>query len=293
MSVFKLVLIAAAAFIAALLVVVLEREVKKADLNSGCAGESISPRAFATARLVGDPGEMGWNIEIKSINGQDGYYLLKDISPAIDGIDLPHIFHVSNVPQVLSTKTQSDPSISIDSDDSFALLDAARLAMTIDGIYPVVGDSEVIQVAGSSIGRVSHTAELGIENAIDIKADIGADVMAIRSGVVAYVESRYPDSGCDSSEMLRRGNKIIVVDASGVEIVYGHLQQGSSLVNEGDYVKAGQVIARIGNSGKSVVPHLHIHAGGVTRAGYKTIPIRLGCGSDAAEFPKLGGYRCD
>ena len=39
--------------------------------------------------------------------------------------------------------------------------------------------------------------------------------------------------------------------------LYAHLQPGSIAVAAGDEVEAGQPLARLGNSGNSIAPHLH------------------------------------
>jgi murein DD-endopeptidase MepM/ murein hydrolase activator NlpD len=39
--------------------------------------------------------------------------------------------------------------------------------------------------------------------------------------------------------------------------MYGHLRRGSLTVRPGDRVRAGQPIARCGNSGNSTEPHVH------------------------------------
>ena len=41
--------------------------------------------------------------------------------------------------------------------------------------------------------------------------------------------------------------------------LYAHMQPGSLKVHKGDHVKAGQVIGLVGNTGNSLVPHLHFH----------------------------------
>ncbi len=53
------------------------------------------------------------------------------------------------------------------------------------------------------------------------------------------------------------GNNIVQDLGDGVWAAYAHLRQGSLLVKPGDKVRAGQVIARLGNTGNSNAPHLH------------------------------------
>jgi hypothetical protein len=53
------------------------------------------------------------------------------------------------------------------------------------------------------------------------------------------------------------GNNIILDLGDGVWAMYAHLQRGSLLVEPGDRVKKGQLLAVLGNTGNSNAPHLH------------------------------------
>jgi murein DD-endopeptidase MepM/ murein hydrolase activator NlpD len=53
------------------------------------------------------------------------------------------------------------------------------------------------------------------------------------------------------------GNHIVIDMGDGRFTLYAHLQRGSATVRAGDQVRAGQQIARCGNSGNSSEPHLH------------------------------------
>lgn len=56
------------------------------------------------------------------------------------------------------------------------------------------------------------------------------------------------------------GNHVVIQPAcTGVYILLAHLKAGSLRVRKGDHVKLGQIIGRVGNSGNSTEPHLHIH----------------------------------
>ena len=53
------------------------------------------------------------------------------------------------------------------------------------------------------------------------------------------------------------GNHVIIAHSSGLYTLYAHGQAGSICVSEGQAVKQGQQIMRVGSTGNSTGPHLH------------------------------------
>ncbi|MFE2044669.1 M23 family metallopeptidase [Streptomyces sp. NPDC059477] len=53
------------------------------------------------------------------------------------------------------------------------------------------------------------------------------------------------------------GNHLVLDLGDGHYALYAHMKRGSVTVREGDRVRAGQLLARCGNSGNSTEPHLH------------------------------------
>lgn len=53
------------------------------------------------------------------------------------------------------------------------------------------------------------------------------------------------------------GNYIIIKNSNKIFALFAHLQTNSLIVTEGEKVKAGQIIGRVGHSGNSTAPHLH------------------------------------
>ncbi len=53
------------------------------------------------------------------------------------------------------------------------------------------------------------------------------------------------------------GNYVLIMHNNGLYTLYAHGQNGSRLVNKGDYVKQGQQIMSVGTTGNSTGPHLH------------------------------------
>ncbi|GAA5345994.1 M23 family metallopeptidase [Planifilum fimeticola] len=57
------------------------------------------------------------------------------------------------------------------------------------------------------------------------------------------------------------GNHVILTcDGNDARLLLAHLKRGSVSVKKGEKVKEGQRIGRVGNSGNTSEPHLHIHA---------------------------------
>src|SRR5690606_27402446 len=55
------------------------------------------------------------------------------------------------------------------------------------------------------------------------------------------------------------GNHVVVA-CGRVDVELAHLRQGSIVVRAGDMVGAGDALGRVGNSGNTTEPHLHVHA---------------------------------
>lgn len=84
------------------------------------------------------------------------------------------------------------------------------------------------------------------------------------------------------------GNHVIVEHAPGEFTAYGHLQAGSVQVREGDTVKRGQVVAKVGHSGNSTEPHLHFQ---LMDAPSPLLAVGLPIVFDNVELPFADGPR--
>jgi hypothetical protein len=93
-------------------------------------------------------------------------------------------------------------------------------------------------------------------------------VYAAAGGKVAYIcydmpdmlPGAVPDPAIFRGDMRRiLGNAVAISHGNGEFSYYAHLQQASIEVNVGQVVRRGTRIARVGNSGHSPGPHLHLH----------------------------------
>ena len=85
----------------------------------------------------------------------------------------------------------------------------------------------------------------------------GATIHAAADGEVYSVNDGFLDNPLGRWTDFHSANTVCIRHAHGEYTVYGHLRNGSIVVKEGDKVKAGDVIARGGNSGSSGWPHMH------------------------------------
>ncbi len=81
-------------------------------------------------------------------------------------------------------------------------------------------------------------------------------------GVVTAAADGFPDLDIGVRDSQRPAGNHVVVRYGNADIYVGlaHLKNGSVSVRAGDVVRAGQIIGRVGNSGNTSQPHLHIHA---------------------------------
>jgi murein DD-endopeptidase len=87
--------------------------------------------------------------------------------------------------------------------------------------------------------------------------DYGAEVLAVADGRVSDLKEVFPDND-RSSERSKRAITLDNVFGNYVTpALYAHLQPGNLRVKLGHTVKAGQLLALLGNSGNSDAPHLH------------------------------------
>lgn len=114
----------------------------------------------------------------------------------------------------------------------------------IPAIQPVL-NKDLKRVAsgyGWRVDPVYHTKRF--HHGMDFTAPTGTEIYATGNGVVTFVGWRQG-----------YGNTVIVDHGFGYETLYAHLYKG--LVRHGQKVKRGDIIALVGNTGKSTGPHLH------------------------------------
>jgi len=117
-------------------------------------------------------------------------------------------------------------------------------------LWPLTG--EIVSKYGNNNGQ-KH-------DGIDISARMGEPVKASASGRVIY----------SGDEIKGYGNMLIIKHQGPYSSVYSH--NSENLVSKGSFVKAGDIIALVGDSGRSTGPMLHFEI----RDGKETLdPLRF------------------
>jgi biotin carboxyl carrier protein len=98
----------------------------------------------------------------------------------------------------------------------------------------------------------------------------GHEVLAMAEGTVVHARNDVPDNPKPDEQLQDlwmtlpdpvsavAGNCVVIDHGNGECTALMHLQKGSVSVKVGDRVKQGQVLGRLGSSGDSFGPHLHL-----------------------------------
>ena len=159
--------------------------------------------------------------------GKTVYSLNSDNNENPMNTEIQYIFHDTGdnteyiIVEVIPVKLESTEGIAFDDDQP-----------TI--AFPVIGSGAVTRGFSDD-----HKGS-------DISAKEGTAVVSLYDGEVI-------ETGFDDKE----GNYIIILNDKGGTVKYSHLQNESN-VSEGDEVKLGTEIGKVGSTGQSTGPHVHI-----------------------------------
>lgn len=114
-----------------------------------------------------------------------------------------------------------------------------------DFLFPLARNSKAFRIS-SDFGWRSDpfTGKKAYHSGIDIPADKGTPIYAVKSGTVTR-----------SEKTSSLGNVVVVYHGNGLSTLYCHATE--RLVKVGDTVTRGQTIATVGTTGRSTGYHLH------------------------------------
>jgi hypothetical protein len=144
-----------------------------------------------------------------------------------------------------------------------------RYALDVFGLDP---NGRALRDGAVDFGRSRHQDWIGY----------GTEVLAVADGVVRDVRDGTPEHAplepqAEPDSLTAQGlygNYVVLQIAPKVFVHYAHLQPGSVAVTIGQRLHRGQVLGRLGQSGNSNGPHLHLHVSdAVTFEGSEGLPF--------------------
>lgn len=119
--------------------------------------------------------------------------------------------------------------------------DQRETSSVMGGSMPELDSWPVMGTLSSGFGKRWGRMHKGI----DIAAETGEPIRAVEGGTVVFAGDRGT-----------YGNTVIINHGDGFRSLYAHASKLK--VSSGERVEEGQVIALVGNSGRSTGPHLHL-----------------------------------
>lgn len=108
---------------------------------------------------------------------------------------------------------------------------------------------QVVPLAKYEVGHLFGIADAvhtgGVHSGVDMSAPQGTPIYAIEGGKVIAADWQGA-----------AGKAVTIKTESGVSVLYGHMSSMS--VDKGDKVETGQKIGKVGSTGNSTGPHLHL-----------------------------------
>ncbi len=118
-----------------------------------------------------------------------------------------------------------------------------KKAFYLSGFTRPVKGGRITSVFGSQ--RILNGVPKNPHNGLDIAAPAGTPVYAASDGIVRLTGNNF----------YYNGNFVLIDHGQGLSTIYLHLSK--ILVENGTRVKKGQIIGKIGTTGRSTGPHLH------------------------------------
>jgi murein DD-endopeptidase MepM/ murein hydrolase activator NlpD len=182
--------------------------------------------------------------KILKIKYDDGQVLLKKIELPTRKYRVQRINNkkqqFSATPDSLKKRIKRERAISKKAKRKIGKIDSAYYQA---GFTRPIKGGRISSVFGSQ--RILNGVPKNMHNGIDIAVPRGTPVYAMTDGVVILTADNF----------YYAGNHIIIDHGQGLNSFYLHLNK--ILVKEGQFVKRGEVIGRVGTTGRSTGPHLH------------------------------------
>ena len=147
-----------------------------------------------------------------------------------------------------------------------------------NGHFHVKPQNHALDIVGLNALGMRSATFTGGEN-LDNYAIFGQQIYSPIDGTIMVVVDKFDDQNPPVTDVEHLAGNHVLIESGGVEVLLAHLKKGSVLVNEGDFVTTKTPIGRVGNTGNTSEPHLHMHAesGGIPKTilNGKAVPFTI------------------
>ncbi len=164
----------------------------------------------------------------------------EDLNPDIE-LTQPHQRLIKDMHRQVD---QLDQAAENQQDGFESLLDKLEAQKNLLAHTPAIRPVQGWQTSGFGYRQSPFTGKKEFHKGLDIANRKGTEIIATADGVVSFV-----------GQKGSLGNIVVIDHGHGITTRYAHLE--SAVQKSGANVKRGEVIAKMGNTGRSTGPHLH------------------------------------
>jgi hypothetical protein len=132
---------------------------------------------------------------------------------------------------------------------------SSRVTNPFHGLYKTINAVDIVK-----LNLWGNRAEGLFPRELSRYAVFGETVHSPCTGKVSDAVDGLPDQVPHDIDLKHPAGNHVVIRCKGVNVLLAHMKKGSVSVRKGDRVTEGQPMGRVGNSGNTFEPHLHIHA---------------------------------
>lgn len=143
-------------------------------------------------------------------------------------------------------------------DDNYIVLNGGASPF-INGHFKVRPQNFALDIVGLNKLGLRANAFSDLKN-LDHYEIYGATLYSPCTGTVVVAIDEFEDLIPPNTDPEHLAGNHILIECEGVEVLLAHMQKDSLEVAAGDTVTTTTILGKVGNSGNSSEPHLHLHA---------------------------------
>lgn len=131
----------------------------------------------------------------------------------------------------------------------------SKITNPFHSMYEAINAIDIVK-----FNKYGNRAEGIFPKSLSSYAIYGDTIYSPCDGIVMQAVDGLPDLQPHEIDTENPAGNHVVVECKGVNVLIAHMMKGSLSVKKGDVIEEGQKLGKVGNSGNTFEPHLHIDA---------------------------------